>query len=157
MTNKMLPGLQIIEHKKHKDSRGDFCELWKITNDDMRGPIRDGWPFRQLNIATSSKNVLRGMHRQNQFKLVMPVYGRIFDVALNPASGEWFGIELDENKGLLIPPQYAHGYLVLSDTAVVQYVVDRPYNPAEEENFKWNDYGIAWPILDPILSKKDSQ
>jgi dTDP-4-dehydrorhamnose 3,5-epimerase len=97
------------------------------------------------------------MHRQNQFKLVMPVYGRIFDVALNPASGEWFGIELDENKGLLIPPQYAHGYLVLSDTAVVQYVVDRPYNPAEEENFKWNDYGIAWPILDPILSKKDSQ
>jgi len=149
----LLPGLEIIEHTKHKDSRGDFCELWKITNDNMRGPIRDGWPFRQLNIATSSKNVLRGMHRQNQFKLVMPVYGRIFDAVLEPKTGKWFGIELNENKGLLIPPQYAHGYLVLSETAVVQY---RPYNKEEEENFNWNNYGIEWPIQgNPILSAKD--
>jgi dTDP-4-dehydrorhamnose 3,5-epimerase len=154
----MLPGLQIIEHTKYKDDRGDFCELWKITNDDMREPIRDGWPFRQLNIATSSKNVLRGMHRQNQFKRVMPVYGKIFDVALEPQSGKWFGIELDETCGLLIPPQYAHGYLVLSDTAIVQYIVDAPYNKEKEENFKWNDYGIDWPISEsPILSEKDSK
>jgi dTDP-4-dehydrorhamnose 3,5-epimerase len=158
MTNKMLPGLQIIEHKKHKDSRGDFCELWKITNDDMRGPIRDGWPFRQLNIATSSKNVLRGMHRQNQFKLVMPVHGQIFDVALNPENGKWFGIFLDTSNALLIPPQYAHGYLVISDTATVQYIVDAPYNKAEEENFNWKNYGIEWPIDgDPILSEKDAE
>jgi dTDP-4-dehydrorhamnose 3,5-epimerase len=154
----ILPGLEIISHVKHKDSRGDFCEAWKITQDNMRGPILDGWPFRQLNIATSSKNVLRGMHRQNQFKRVMPVYGKIFDVALQPESGKWFGIELDENHGLLIPPQYAHGYLVMSDVAVVQYIVDRPYNKEEEENFNWNNYGIEWPIQGtPILSAKDAE
>ena len=154
----MLPGLEIINHVKHKDSRGDFCEAWKLNYDNMRGPVKDGWPFRQLNIATSSKNVLRGMHRQNQFKLVMPVYGKIFDVALEPESGKWFGIELDESCALLVPPQYAHGYLVMSDKAVVQYVVDRPYNKTEEENFNWNNYGIEWPIQGtPILSAKDAE
>ena len=148
----MLPGLQIIEHTKYNDSRGSFCELWKITNDNMRDS------FRQLNIATSSKNVLRGMHRQNQFKQVMPVYGKIFDVALEPASGKWFGIELDETCALLIPPQYAHGYLVMSDVSVVEYIVDRPYNKEEEENFNWNNYGIEWPIDGlPILSAKDTK
>lgn len=154
----MLPGLEIIKHVKHKDSRGDFCEAWKLNYDNMRGPDQSGWPFRQLNIATSSKNVLRGMHRQNQFKLVMPVYGKIFDVALEPQSGKWFGIELDETCALLIPPQYAHGYLVMSDKAVVQYIVDKPYNKAEEENFNWNNYGIEWPIQGaPILSAKDAE
>ena len=148
----MLPGLQIIEHTKYNDSRGSFCELWKITNDNMRES------FRQLNIATSSKNVLRGMHRQNQFKQVMPVYGKIFDVALEPASGKWFGIELDETCALLIPPQYAHGYLVMSDVSVVEYIVDRPYNKEEEENFNWNNYGIEWPMDGlPILSAKDTK
>jgi len=152
----VLPGLKVINHTKHKDDRGSFCELWKITEDSMRGPKLDGWPFRQLNIATSSKNVLRGMHRQNQFKCVMPVYGRIFDVALQPETGKWFGIELDDTCALLIPPQYAHGYLVLSELAIVQYVVDRPYNKSEEENFNWNNYGIEWPIEgEPVLSAKD--
>lgn len=154
----MLPGLKIIEHVKHKDSRGDFCEAWKLNYDNMRGPTHNGWPFRQLNIATSYKNVLRGMHRQNQFKLLMPVHGKIFDVALQPETGKWFGIELDETCALLIPPQYAHGYLVMSDKAIVQYIVDRPYNKAEEENFNWNKYGIEWPIEGtPILSAKDTE
>jgi dTDP-4-dehydrorhamnose 3,5-epimerase len=148
----MLPGLKVIQHKKYADSRGDFCELWKSTDVGMRGD------FRQINLATSCKNVLRGMHRQDQTKLVMPVYGEIFDVALNPETGEWFGIRLNSSNGLLIPPQYAHGYLVLSDTAIVQYIVDAPYNKEKEENFKWNDYGIDWPISEsPILSEKDSK
>jgi dTDP-4-dehydrorhamnose 3,5-epimerase len=148
----LLPGLQIINHTKYKDSRGDFCELWKINNDSMRGN------FRQLNIANSTCNVLRGMHRQNQTKLVMPVHGRIFDVALDPENGKWFGIFLDTSNGLLIPPQYAHGYLVISDTSTVQYIVDAPYNKAEEENFNWENYGIEWPIKGrPILSEKDAE
>jgi dTDP-4-dehydrorhamnose 3,5-epimerase len=145
----MLPGLKIIKHAKHGDARGSFYETWKMP-DDMRGT------FRQLNTATSTQNVLRGMHRQNQYKCVMPVFGRIFDVAVNPETGEWFGIELDDSTGLLIPPQYAHGYLVLSGTAIVQYIVDAPYNKEEEENFKWNHYNIEWPIEgEPILSEKD--
>lgn len=147
----MLPGLKVIQHNKHKDSRGDFCELWKLPDDNMRGT------FRQLNLATSKQHVLRGMHRQDQSKLVMPVHGEIFDVALDPETGKWFGIKLDQYTALLIPPQYAHGYLVLSDTATVQYIVDSPYNKEKEENFKWDNYGIEWPIShSPILSEKDS-
>lgn len=145
-----LPGLRIIEHTKYPDNRGSFCELWKSIDDGMRGT------FRQLNIATSKINVLRGLHRQDQSKLVMPIVGTIFDVAVDPVSGQWFGIHLNDTCGLLIPPEYAHGYLVTSDSAVVQYVVDAPYNQSKEENFKWNGYGISWPTVNPILSAKDS-
>ena len=147
-----LPGVEIVTHTKHKDNRGDFCEIWKITHDKMRGS------FRQLNVATSKHNVLRGMHRQNQSKLVMPLQGIIFDVALDPVTGKWFGVELDDTCALFIPPEYAHGYLVLSDTSIVQYVVDAPYSKPEEENFRWDGYNIEWPIQeDPILSSKDSK
>ena len=147
-----LPGLKVITHRKFNDERGNFCELWKINDDGMRGD------FRQLNIATSVYNVLRGMHRQNQTKIVMPVYGKIFDVALEPETGKWFGIELDENTSLSIPPQYAHGYLVMSEKSIVQYVVDAPYNKPEEENFNWDNYNIEWPLTEPpILSSKDAK
>lgn len=151
MSGEMLPGLKIVEHTKHKDDRGDFSELWKTANDNMRGT------FRQLNCATSKQHVLRGMHKQDQTKLVMPVDGEIFDVALDPVTGKWFGIFLDNSRALLIPPQYAHGYVVLSDRAIVQYIVDAPYNKSLEENFNWNNYGIKWPLkVSPILSAKDA-
>jgi len=146
----LLSGLKIVEHVKHNDNRGNFCETWKTVNDGMRGT------FRQLNTATSKQHVIRGMHRQNQSKLVMPVYGRIFDVALEPETGKWFAIELDNTCGLLIPPQYAHGYMSLSELAIVQYIIDMPYNKELEENFKWNQYNIAWPtVITPLLSEKD--
>lgn len=147
-----LPGVKVIDHIRYKDPRGYFTELWKTSTIPMRGE------FYQLNLAKSKKNVLRGMHRQNQTKLVMPVYGVIFDVALEPETGKWFGVELDETCALLIPPQYAHGYLVLSEEAIVQYVVDAPYNKKEEENFNWDNYKIDWPIEGkPILSSKDAE
>ncbi len=148
----MLPGVRLIRHKKHEDHRGDFCELWKISEDEpMRGT------FRQLNIATSKKGVLRGMHRQDQTKFVTAVTGTVFDVALDVDTKKWVAVELDGSNAIVIPPHYAHGYLVLSDTAIVQYIVDTPYNKAEEENFKWNEYNIEWPIEDiPTLSGKDA-
>ena len=146
----LLPGVRVIKHTKYADERGNFTETWKIQSDDMRGE------YRQLNTAVSNQFVIRGMHRQNQTKLVMPMDGVIFDVALNTDNGEWFGIELDHTCALLIPPQYAHGYLVLSDESIVQYIVDAPYNKAAEENLKWDAYGIEWPLDgDPILSAKD--
>lgn len=146
----MLSGVKIVEHEKYTDHRGDFCEAWKIANDGMRGS------FRQLNLATSSRGVLRGMHRQNQIKFVMPIVGTIFDVVLDVQSGKWMGVELDESNAIFIPPQYAHGYLVTSETAKVQYIVDAPYNKSEEENFNWNAYNIEWPTKDmPMLSEKD--
>lgn len=148
--NELLPGVEIIQHTKYSDYRGSFTETWKIENDKMRGT------YRQLNTAVSVQFVVRGMHRQDQYKLVMPILGRIFDVALEPETGRWCAVELDDTCGLLIPPQYAHGYMSLSEKSVVQYIVDKPYNKAIEENFKWNDYGIAWPTsIAPILSEKD--
>lgn len=148
----ILPGVEIIEHKKYKDHRGDFCELWKITEDKMRGN------FRQLNLATSKRGVLRGMHRQNQTKFVTAVVGTVFDVALDVNTRQWVAVELDGSNAILIPPHYAHGYLVFSDTAKVQYIVDAPYNKEQEENFNYNDYGIDWPSgIEIILSEKDSK
>lgn len=146
----MLPGCRIIQHTKYNDNRGSFCETWKISSDGMRDL------YRQLNTAVSSQYVVRGMHRQNQTKLVMPVYGIIFDVALEPETGKWFAVELDDTCGLLIPPQYAHGYMALSELSIVQYVIDKPYDKSLEENFKWDGYGIEWPTtITPILSEKD--
>ena len=146
-----LPGVEVINRTLYHDDRGYFSEAWKNHSDKMRGD------FRQLNVAKSKKNVLRGMHRQNQSKLVMPVYGTIFDVALDPVTGKWFGVVLDESTALFIPPEYAHGYVVLSDMSIVEYIVDMPYSKSEEENFNWNGYGIEWPITEaPILSGKDS-
>jgi|TARA_R110000868_G_scaffold165890_1_gene399524 dTDP-4-dehydrorhamnose 3,5-epimerase len=146
-----LPGVEVITHTKFKDSRGDFCELWKSNSDKMRGT------FRQINLASSTHNVLRGMHRQDQSKLVIPLVGEIFDVALDVESNKWFGVILDNTNALFIPPQYAHGYLVLSETSLVQYVVDMPYNKPLEENFRWDGYSIDWPYKSyPILSDKDA-
>lgn len=148
----ILQGIRLIEHKKHVDHRGDFCELWKISEDDMRGT------FRQLNLATSKKGVLRGMHRQDQAKFVTAVVGTVFDVALNVDTKQWVAVELDGSNAMFIPPYYAHGYLVLSDTAKVQYIVDAPYNKEQEESFNYNDYGIEWPSgIEIILSEKDTK
>ena len=148
--NELLPGVKIVHHTKYSDDRGNFCETWRIGNDGMRGT------YRQLNTAISVQFVIRGMHRQDQYKLVMPVFGRVFDVALEPETGRWCAVELDDTCGLLIPPEYAHGYMSLSEKSIVQYVVDKPYNKLIEENFKWNHYDINWPMLiTPVLSEKD--
>ena len=147
----MLSGIKVISNYKYLDSRGYFIEMWN-SGYTMRGD------YRQLNVASSKFGVLRGMHYQDQTKFVMPVVGRIFDVVLEPETGKWFGIELDECKALLIPPQYAHGYMVLTDHAVVQYIVDTPYEPNKEQIFRWDKYGIEWPVaISPILSQKDAK
>ena len=143
-----LPGVEIKHHIRNADHRGVFYESYKSNNDKMRGT------YRQLNTAVSKQNVLRGMHRQNQTKLVLPITGTIFDVVLEPETKKWCGVILDDNCGLLIPPQYAHGYMVLSETAIVQYIVDMPYDKSLEENFKWDQYDIEWPTkITPILSE----
>ena len=151
MNGKMLPGIKVVTNLRFLDNRGYFVELWN-SEISMRGN------YRQLNCAFSTFGVLRGMHYQDQTKFVMPIVGKIFDVVLDPNTGNWFGIELDAFKGLLIPPQYAHGYLVLSAEAIVQYVVDAPYDQSKEKLYKWDQYNIKWPtFITPVLSQKDAQ
>lgn len=150
---KKLDGVSKQSLIRYHDSRGWFSQQWTEPELMVMG-FREG--FIQLNMAMSKQGVLRGMHRQDQTKLVQVVEGRIFDVALNPETGEWGGWVLGEGEALLIPPQYAHGYFVMSDHAIVQYVVDRPWDKTKEEIFGYADYGIEWPTkINLLLSEKD--
>jgi dTDP-4-dehydrorhamnose 3,5-epimerase len=133
------------------DRRGWFSVIDTATDLERMG-FRPG--FFQTNLVRSIQGVVRGMHRQDQTKYV--ISGRIYDVALNPETGEWCGYTLEEGESVLIPSHLAHGYQVLTSTALVMYTVDKPFNPEQEEVFAWNGYGIEWAIGgSPILSDKD--
>ena len=124
----------------------------------------------QDNVSRSSKGILRGLHYQlvqPQGKLVYVTRGEVFDVAVDlrrssPTFGRWFGVLLnDENhRQLYVPPGFAHGFYVTSETADFCYKCTDLYNPTHERTLLWNDptVGIEWPRLDsPILSAKDQQ
>ena len=151
-----IEGLYIIEPKVHGDSRGYFMETYNLN--DMRQAGLD-MVFVQDNQSMSVKGVLRGLHYQIQYpqgKLVRVVKGRVFDVAvdLRPGSetyGQWYGVELSEEnkKQFYISPGFAHGFLVLSDTAEFCYKCTDFYHPNDEGGLAWNDpaIGIEWPEL----------
>ena len=159
----VLPGVLILEPKVHGDSRGFFQETWR---EDSYNNI--GIPtFVQDNHSRSTRGVLRGLHAQRlqpQGKLVRVSRGAVFDVAadINPASptfGKHVAVELsDENhRQLYIPPGYAHGFCVLSETADFLYKCTDYYQPGDEIGVLWNDadIAVAWPIAEPQLSDKD--
>ena len=122
----------------------------------------------QDNHSLSRRGTLRGLHVQlpkSQGKLVRCTEGAVFDVAVDirqgsPAFGRWFGIELSaENfRQLWIPPDFAHGFCVLSERAQVEYKCTELYDPAGDLSIGWNDpaIGVEWPIADPVLSPKDA-
>lgn len=163
VTQTLLPGVLVIEPKVHGDSRGFFQETWRADSYAQLGLP----PFVQDNHSRSAKGVLRGLHSQRlrpQGKLVRVSRGAVFDVAvdINPASptfGRHVAVELsDENlRQFYIPPGYAHGFCVLSDTADFLYKCTEYYQPADEIGVLWNDpaLGIAWPASNPVLSSKD--
>lgn len=159
-----LPGVLIIEPKVFGDERGFFVECYQEPR------YRDAGielPFVQDNHSRSQYGVLRGLHFQRnrpQGKLVRVTRGAVYDVAvdINPASptcGEFVGVELtaDNHLQLWIPPGYAHGFCVLSDTADFQYKCTDVYYPEEEGGLIWNDpdVNIPWPVETPKLSEKD--
>lgn len=164
--NTKLKGVLLIEPDVYSDQRGFFKENYNKKNYQKFGL---NYNFVQDNQSYSKKNVLRGLHFQKkrpQGKLVNCVKGSVFDVAVDiqPKSetyGQYFGIELSEqnNLQLWIPPQYAHGFCVLSDTAVFQYKCTNYYYPEYESGVIWNDpeINIKWPIGNPILSTKDCE
>ena len=163
-----IEGLYVIEPKVFGDQRGWFLETWQNEKYSASGVDRN---FVQDNMSCSKYGTLRGLHMQrpSQGKLVQVIQGLIFDVAvdlrLNSATfGKWYGVTLsDENKKQFwVPEGFAHGFLVLSDTAIFSYKCTEYYNPKEEITILWNDpvVGIEWPKLkdgfSPLLSTKDA-
>ena len=151
-----IEGLYIIEPKVHGDSRGYFMETY--NQNDMREAGLD-MVFVQDNQSMSVKGVLRGLHYQINYpqgKLVRVIKGRVFDVAVDmrPGSetyGKWYGVELSEEnkKQFYISEGFAHGFLVLSETAEFCYKVTDFYHPNDEGGLAWNDpaIGVQWPEI----------
>ena len=151
-----IEGLCVITPAVHGDNRGYFMETY--SERDMKEAGID-IVFVQDNQSCSTKGVLRGLHFQKQFpqtKLVRVIKGRVFDVAVDLRTdsktyGKWYGVELTEEnkKQFLIPKGFAHGFLVLCDTAEFCYKCDDFYHPNDEGGMAWNDpeIGITWPEL----------
>jgi dTDP-4-dehydrorhamnose 3,5-epimerase len=162
-----LPGLLIIEPRLHGDSRGYFFESWQEERYKKAG-IHS--VFVQDNESKSVRGVVRGLHYQlepwSQAKLVRAVAGRVYDVAVDlrkssPTFGQWFGLELDgdSKKQLFIPRGFAHGFSVLSETAIFSYKIDNAYNRDAERAININDaaLNIDWQLgtQNAIVSEKD--
>ena len=156
----------IIEPKVFGDERGFFLETFQADRYADLASI--SLPFVQDNHSRSSRGVLRGLHFQKtkpQGKLVRVVRGEVYDVAVDirqgsPTYGQWEAVILsEENKTQFwVPPGFAHGFVVLSETADFEYKCTDYYEPSDEGSLLWNDpnLNIPWPIDNPVLSEKDA-
>ena len=164
-----IDGLYVIEPKVFGDERGYFVETYNKQEFAANGLDME---FVQDNQSKSKKGVLRGLHFQKQHpqgKLVRVLSGEVFDVAVDirkgsDTYGKWFGVVLSEEnmKQFYVPEGFAHGYYVLSDTAVFSYICTDFYHPEDEGGILWNDpeIGIQWPVEDGVevvLSEKDQR
>lgn len=164
-----IPDVKIVRRKAFGDARGYFEETWR-EEEFLKAGV--DVKFVQDNHSFSSKGVLRGLHWQKpphaQGKLVSVITGRIVDVAVDIRKGsltfgKWVMQELSEENhtSLWIPPGFAHGFMVLSDTAHFTYKCTDTYHPECEAGMRWNDptLAIAWPIegMDVLTSPKDTE
>jgi len=163
-----LPGVILFQPRLFGDSRGFFVETWHRDRYCEAGIAEE---FVQDNLSFSARGVLRGLHFQNpsaQGKLVQVLAGAVYDVAVDirrgsPHYGEWLGVLLsaDNHHQLYVPPGFAHGFCVTSETALFNYKCTDFYNPAAERSIRWDDpaIGVDWPLADlvPELSEKDRQ
>ena len=159
-----LPGVYEIEPKVFDDSRGFFLETYRASRYSRNNMAVE---FRQSNHTHSAHRTLRGLHYQMarpQGKLVYAARGEVLDVAVDirrgsPHFGQWHAVLLNDtnHKQLFIPPDFAHGFCVLSETVDLIYLLTDEYDPDDQYAIRWNDpdIGIRWPIKDPILSGKD--
>jgi dTDP-4-dehydrorhamnose 3,5-epimerase len=160
-----IPEVLIIEPELFGDQRGFFLETYQFRRYADFGIIR---PFVQDNMSRSRYGVLRGLHLQNpspQGKLVSVMRGCVLDVAVDvrigsPDFGRHVAVELSEenHRQLWVPRGFAHGFVVLSETADFFYKADDLYSPKDEIVVSWNDpaIGINWGVTDPLLSARDS-
>lgn len=169
-TRLAIPDVVLIEPKVFGDARGFFFE--SFNQKAFNEATGTNHAFVQDNHSRSSRGVLRGLHyqiQQAQGKLVRVARGAVFDVAVDirrssPTFGQWVGAELSEDNQhqLWVPPGFAHGFVVLSESADFLYKTTDYYAPQHERSIAWNDPGIAiaWPALaqgqQPLLSAKDS-
>jgi len=165
ISHSKLKGCVIIEPRVFGDDRGFFLETFQAARYRQEAGI--DLLFVQDNHSRSARGVLRGLHFQKtkpQGKLVRVVRGEVYDVAVDirkgsATFGEWEGVILSEDnkKQFWVPPGFAHGFVVLSDTADFEYKCTDYYDPSDEGSILWSDpdLNIPWPIANPVLSTKD--
>lgn len=161
-----IAGLLIVEPKVFGDARGFFLETWNRCRYGEAGLNAD---FVQDNVSFSRRGILRGLHFQNpnpQGKLLQVLQGEVFDAAVDirrnsPTFGKWHGLVLsaDNKRQFYIPPGFAHGFLVQSETALFHYKCTEFYTPSNELAIRWDDpdIGIAWPLKEPLISERDAK
>ena len=167
VTPTAIPEVLVLEPKVFGDARGFFYESFNAR--DFARATGLQVDFVQDNHSKSARGVLRGLHyqiEQVQGKLVRVVQGEVFDVAVDirksmPTFGQWVGVHLsaDNHKQLWVPPGFAHGFVVLSESAEFLYKTTDYYAPQHERSLAWNDQalGIDWPIdFEPQLAAKDA-
>ncbi|QBQ98365.1 dTDP-4-dehydrorhamnose 3,5-epimerase [Paraburkholderia pallida] len=167
VTATALPEVKIIEPKVFGDARGFFYE--SFNGREFEELVEAGVEFVQDNHSRSAKGVLRGLHYQVQHaqgKLVRVVEGEVFDVAVDirrssPNFGKWVGVHLsaENHRQLWVPPGFAHGFVVISESAQFLYKTTDYWFPEHERSIVWNDpaIGIEWPIdFEPLLAAKDA-
>ncbi|MGE4220343.1 MAG: dTDP-4-dehydrorhamnose 3,5-epimerase [Alphaproteobacteria bacterium] len=165
VTPTTLPEVLSITPRIHRDARGFFKETWQA---DRYAAIGVPGGFVQDNLSRSIKGTVRGLHFQEpkgQGKLVSVLSGSVFDVVVDvrfgsPRFGRWAGLVLnaEDHCQLWIPPGFAHGFCVLSETADFFYKCTELYDPACERSVRWDDpaIGIDWPVGTPLLSAADA-
>ena len=164
VTATALPEVVLVEPDVHRDRRGFFLEIYHAEKYRALGIPG---PFVQDNHSRSTVGTLRGLHlqlRRPQGKLVRVIEGEIYDVAVDvrkasPTFGRWVGVTLTADNFLqsYVPPGFAHGFVVTSPIAQVEYKCTDLYDPESEIGVAWNDpaIGIEWPVSNPILSNRD--
>lgn len=170
-----LAGVKLLRPTVHRDNRGYFLETWQAGRYQEVLGIDDC--FVQHNQSFSRHGVLRGLHYQRcsgQGKLIRVVQGRIWDVVVDlrldsPSLGKWMGLELSgvnahdntpaDAVQLWVPPGFAHGFVVLSPDALVEYHCTAYYDPRDEFCLLWSDpeIGVSWPLKDVTVSPRDAQ
>lgn len=165
VTPTALPEVVFLEPRVYGDQRGYFIETYQLRRYSKYGIRR---PFLQDNMSRSARGVLRGLHLQNPFsqgKLVTVVRGSVLDIAVDvrigsPNFGRYVAMELndDNHRQLWIPRGFAHGFVVLSETADFFYKCDEIYSPQDELVIRWDDptIGIDWRVSTPSLSARDA-
>jgi dTDP-4-dehydrorhamnose 3,5-epimerase len=166
ITKTAIPEVLVFEPTIHGDSRGYFMETFRLKDFNDAG---DSLNFVQDNQSKSSQGTLRGLHYQLNFpqgKLVRVLSGEVFDVAVDirknsPTFGQWVGeiLSAENHKQLWVPPGFAHGFYVTSESAELSYKCTEYYHPEDDHSLLWNDSSIAieWPLVSdsPLLSDKD--